>query len=103
MSKPYAIIELDKPRKLRFGYREIYDFEQLTGHKMQELTGQLSFTIKMQLLWVMLRREDPELTLEQTLDLCEEHAESLEYTIDKINEALGISSPKNAKAPAAKK
>ena len=103
MAKPYVIIELDKPRKLRFGYREIYDFEQLTEYKVQKLVGQLSFTIKMNLLWVMLRREDPELTLEQTLDLCEEHASGMDYVIEKINEALGISSPKNAKAPAAKK
>jgi hypothetical protein len=102
MSRPYVVVELDKPRKIRFGYREIYDFEQLTGIKVQELNAKMSFTVKMQLLWIMLRREQPELTFEQTLDLCEEHTDDPEYIIEKVNEALNPNS-KNAKTPAAKK
>lgn len=85
---PFVTIELDRPRKLRFGMGAIVEYEQITGKKVQEIDEDISFSDLSNLLWVMLRQEQPDLTREQVLALVDDHAQSIGYVTNKVSEAI---------------
>lgn len=107
---PFITIELDKPRNLRFGMGAQVEFEQLSGKTIAELgdelsRGSVSAKAIAELLFVMLKREDNELTREALYALIDEHASSMQYIQTKTIEAVGaaFSDGKGAKGPNAQK
>lgn len=88
---PFVVIELDRPRKLRFGMGATVEFEQLTGIKLQELDlSAISGELCAKLLWVMLRQEDPELTFKGACDLVDEYAKDMLTVIESVAKAIGL-------------
>jgi len=106
MAIPFVTIELDKPRRLRFGMGAMIEMEQLTGIKIVEMdetaiTGETCAKI----LWIMLKQDDDALTLKDTCHLIDEYGSSLTEVIEKVAEAIRIAfavKPKNA-GPTAKR
>ena len=90
MAISFKMIELDRPRKLRFTMGAVMEFEDLTGIKVGELNGEISGTTCIKLLWTMLRQEDPSLTLDDVAILVDEHADNLNYVITTTMQAARI-------------
>lgn len=88
MAVPFVTIVLDKPYNVRFGMSAQVEFEQLTGINVLDIDENMSITIAAQVLWVMLRRENKDLTLSQATDLVDDYAESEAYVITKVGEAV---------------
>ena len=105
---PFVTINLDKPRKMRFGMGAMVEFEQLTGIKLMDLEDEMSLETCAKVMWIMLKQEDRELTFEKTLELIDEYSDNLNDVIAKVTEAIqaafktNIESP-NAGKPMAKK
>lgn len=104
MAIPFIMINLDRPRKLRFGMGAMVEFEQLTGIKLMELNDEMSMDICSKILWIMLKQEDKELTLQKTCELIDEYAESITEVITAITKAIEAafqkeSGPPNANPP----
>ena len=103
MAIPFVMIELDKPRKLRFGMGAMVEFEQLTGIKLMSLDDEMSIQTAAKVLWIMLKQEEKELTFEKTLELVDEYADNLNSVIEKVTEAIGAAfkhgDGKNVKPP----
>jgi hypothetical protein len=97
---PFVPIKLDKVYNLRFGMGAAYEFEKLTGIKVTKIDLEnFSITELCQLLWVMLRREKPEITLEQTLALVDENADSMAKVIEAITGAITAAFVEQEAAP----
>ena len=95
----HIMIDLDKPRKLRFGMAAMVEFEQLTGLKLLEIGDNISVETIAKMLWVMLKQEEKEITLVKTFKLVDNNADDMTYVITKVTEALSIAlekgKPKN--------
>jgi hypothetical protein len=112
MPIPFIIINLDKPRNLRFGYKIAFEFEQTTGKTVDEFLDSRDEKTSLKMLYLMLKKEEPDITEEKTIDLVDEYAESLSYAMIKTMQAVTTAytgklpeekeSP-NAQTPAAKK
>ena len=104
MAIPFIPIELDKPRRLRFGLGAMVEFEQLTGIKLASIGDEMSFEVCAKLLWIMLKQDEPELTLEQIYKLVDEHSNSVAEVISLVTEAVTAAmgnAPKNVGKPKA--
>ncbi|QRN84838.1 hypothetical protein JR334_07575 [Clostridia bacterium] len=99
MAIPFIMMSLDKPRKLRFGMGAMVEFEQLTGIKLMELNDEMSMDVCSKLLWIMLKQEDKELTLEKTCELIDEYAESITEVITAITKAIEAAFQKETNHP----
>lgn len=105
MAIPFQMITLDKPRKLRLGMREAIEYEKAFGVMIARLlvTG-IDVTNAARLLWIMFKQDDPELTLDQTITLVDEHSENIDVVIGKVLDAVitafGAKSDPNAQATA---
>jgi len=73
---PFVIITLDKPYNLRCGMGAMVEIEQLTGIMLSDLLEDMTSEKYAKILWVLLRREVPNITLEQTIALVDEHADN---------------------------
>ena len=105
---PFVTINLDKPRRLRFGYLAIQQFEAETGIKIEEVGSRLDFETATKAIWIMLRLDEPELTLEETKRLIDEEGDdmSLADVCDLAGEAITLAFKRKEnpnKHPAAKK
>ena len=60
-------IQLDKPRNLQMDLNALYEFEEATGKSffVQEDMADLKAKDYRALVWCLLRKEDPSLTIEQ--------------------------------------
>lgn len=86
---PFVPIKLDKVYNLRFGMGAAYEFERLTKIKVTKIDLEnFSITELCQLLWVMMKQENKDLTLEQTLKLVDENAASMTEVIEAITGAI---------------
>ncbi len=90
MAIPFLMINLDKPRKLRFGMGAMVEFEQLTGIKLASLNEEMSMETCAKIIWVMLRQEDKDLTLEDTCKLIDDYAENIEDITTAATDAITI-------------
>lgn len=77
MAIPFSIIQLDRPRKIRFGMGAMVEFEKTTGIKLTAIGGEMSMDTCAKILWIMLKQDEKELTLEGTLALIDDCAESI--------------------------
>lgn len=94
-----VIIELDKPRRLRFGMGAANEFEQLTGKKVAEFDDNFTMELCSELIWAMLRQEEPDLTLKDTVKLIDENAISLADVIKKTSQAIRVAFDTGEKSP----
>jgi hypothetical protein len=86
-----VIIELDRPRELRFGHKALKTYQALTGQSLEELgQGGFSFEDIEKLVYAGLlsdaRTNNETLTLEKVEDLLDDH--DIQDTISKMSEAL---------------
>lgn len=90
MSKPFVVIELDKPRKLRYGMNQLALLEEVLQVPLTEL-GNIRFGVKelRLFLWAGLTWEDPKLTVEQVGELADNA--DMNYLVEKVGEALAAS------------
>ena len=93
------MINLDRPRKLRFGMGAMVEFEQLTGIKLMELNDEMSMDVCSKILWIMLKQEDKELTLGKTCELIDEYGESITEVITAITKAIEAAFQKESGHP----
>lgn len=98
MPRPFIVIELDRPRRMRFGLEASIEFEQLSGKKLAEVEENMDQLTLAQLLWSMLRAEDETLTFKQALKLVDEHA-SLPVINQKVNQAIAEAYGVTSKSP----
>jgi hypothetical protein len=104
---PFVMLNLDRPRKLRFGMGALIEFEQVTGIKAAEFDEEnMSFDLMGKVLWLLLKQEDKDLTLEGTYALVDEYAANLTVVMEAVSQAIdgafNTGEPKNA-PPATKK
>ncbi len=88
-----VIIELDRPRMLKFTTNALCELEDLFGlpvDKWGEVPNGLN-TLRL-MLYAGLKHEDPSITIEKAGDLID-LAESVQAVADKIAEAMTAASP----------
>lgn len=91
---PFVMIDLDKPRKLRFGMGATIEYEQVYGEKLQELDpDKISVEMCAQLAWIMLKQEDPDLTYQGTIQLIDEYADNMVQVIEAVGKAVSLAYP----------
>lgn len=89
--KPFVVLDLDKPRKLRFTLSAMVELEDTTDIKLSQLEdGETSAKKITQVLWIMLKQDDPNLTFKQTVKLVDEHAPDMITVINAVNEAVNL-------------
>lgn len=86
-----VIIELDRPRELRFGHKALKTYQAITGQSMEDLgKGGFSFEDIEKLVYAGLlsdaRANGETLTLEIVEDLLDNH--DIQDTINKMSQAL---------------
>jgi len=93
MAKPFVIIKLDKPRKLRYTINAMATLEDLTGKPFASFVNGLgneenfSFKDLRALVWAGLIDEDPSLTPEDVGNLLDK-TQDLTEVLMKVGEAL---------------
>ncbi len=90
MPVPFKIIQLDRPRKLRFGMAAAVEFEQTTGLKLASLDDEITMDTMANLLWIMLKQEDAALTLAETTRLVDEYSTGLIDVTNAVREAITL-------------
>ena len=89
MAIPFIVIELDKPRRLRFGMGAMVEFEQLTGVKITSLDeDNISMELLAKLLWVMLKREEENLTFDNILNLVDDNADNIAEIMEAVTKTI---------------
>ena len=96
---PFVVLNLDVPRKLRFGMGAMVEFEQSTGTKVRELDESLTMQQAAQLLWAMLRQDNPEITMAESNRLVDEYAKDVNEVIEKVAEAITVAFNGEAERP----
>lgn len=85
-----VIIELDRPREIRFGHKALKTFQAITGTTIDTLGQDLTFDLVEKLLYCGMltdaRKNGETLTLEMVEDLLDEH--DIQDTIQKVSEAM---------------
>jgi len=87
---PFRVVTLDKPRRLRLGMGTIIEFEQLTGQKVMDINKDTEFVTIAQLLWVMMKREEKDMTFEEAIDIVDEYGGDLTEIMSIVGEVIGI-------------
>lgn len=93
MDRMFTAIELDHIYRLRLTMGAITEFEQVTGKKLMDITGNRPDML-LRLLWVMLRQENQTLTLNEAMKLVRKTGridQLLTETIEAINAAFPTS------------
>ena len=89
MAKPYVTIELDKPRKLRFGMNALCALEDMLKMPMTKFSSlDIGFKEMRAMLWAGLQADDKSISLEQVGDLADEAGQ--DYVMQKVNEAINL-------------
>jgi hypothetical protein len=91
MAIPFITIELDKPYQIRFGMGTQLEYEQLSGKTIPQLGNEmltgLSATTLNKVLFVMLKKEIKDLTLEKTTELIDDYS-NITYVTEKVCAAV---------------
>jgi len=91
MSVPFEVIELDKPRKLRFATKAVKIAEELTGEKLLSLFAEqdvIAMDNLIKIAYAGLCWEDNELTLEKVEDILDEHVSNITSFVKKLSKAV---------------
>lgn len=85
MGRPFVIVQLDKPRKLRFGVNALITVEEMTGKSITEFNfNSISMKDIRTIIYAGLVHEDKDLTPEIVGNLIDEYS-----SVTEISEALG--------------
>ncbi|MFA5436559.1 MAG: hypothetical protein WC372_11025 [Candidatus Neomarinimicrobiota bacterium] len=105
MPIPFKTIELDKAYKLRFGMGATMEFKELTGMSFSELGDNVSEQVLGQILWVMLKQENQDLTQKDVNKLIDEYFDgTMDDLMDLTQQAIQAAyPPQNPTKPAATK
>lgn len=76
MKIPFVTITLDRPYDCRFSYKASIRYQQITGKKLTELAA-VDMDNMPGLLQAMLQEYIPDLTTAQTIDLIDQHVDSV--------------------------
>lgn len=88
MAKPFVVIELDKHRNLRYGYKALIEIEEMLGSNLSSIDmNKLTLKDMAIILYCGLKHEDKTLTAEKLIDIIDEHGE-IEEVANKIAEAF---------------
>lgn len=86
-----VIIDLDRPREVRFGHKALKTFQAITNTNMETLGQDMTFDTVEKLLYCGMladaRKNGETLTLEMVEDLLDEH--DIQDSIEKVSEAMG--------------
>lgn len=92
MAIPFITLILDKPYQLRFGMAAQVQFEHLSKKTIPELGKEMQTGLSMSslntVLYVMLKKEIEDLTLEKTCDLVDDNADNMPYITEKVCDAI---------------
>lgn len=93
--KPFVIVELDRPRKMRYGMNALIEIEETLGKKISEIFPQdntqlVGFKELSIVIYAGLKADDKELTLERVGDLIDEYSD-IETVSIKMSEAFEAS------------
>ena len=94
MSQPYVLIDLDKPRKLRFRHNDLADLEVASGKGLAELMSGMSFHGIRLLLMYGLRWQDAKMTVSRAGDLAQAWLDKglgIEGLVEKLLDGLRAS------------
>ena len=105
MAIPFTIINLDKPRKVRFCMGAMVEFEQSSGIKLTTIADEFSLKEYLTILWVCLRQDDKDLTFEDTLKLVDDYTDDVSSIVKTIERLVAdsFSKPKEGTIPNVKK
>jgi hypothetical protein len=110
MSIPFVVIDLDKPRKLRFGTGAFREVEGILDRSIFKINwGNLGITEVSTLLYAGLKWEDNDITMGQVDEILDERLDDIRNIENTLAEAVMAAFPKinstikNVKTPAAKK
>ena len=79
---PFTTIKLDKVYKLKLGYGAMSEYEQVTGAKIMDFGSNAgNFQVTMDLLWIMLKQDNEELTLKEAMKLVDNSDNNIMDTI----------------------
>lgn len=98
MANSFVMIELDKARNLRFGYKALLLIEKKLGKFSNLDLSNVGFEDMAVILHAGLVHEDKELTLDNLIDIIDEHS-NIEDIANKVTEAFEVSFGKNKIAP----
>jgi len=96
MGKPFVLIDLDRPRQLRFSTNALVLLEELLGKATPEIaaglqTGSWGFRELRAMLYAGLVGEDRQLTVNAVGELMD--LKPLDYLVSKIGEAFDVAFP----------
>lgn len=101
---PSMALKLDKVYNLRFGMGAQVEFEQLTGRRLNALLKELQTDPSMETvataLWIMMKRENKELTLEKVYEIVDDNSSLLDVSksvIEAITAAWEVKLPNDHK------
>ncbi len=91
MAKPFVLLELDRPRKLRFGMNSLIMIEELTGKSLvnMDMTA-IGFKDIRAIIYAGLYADDKTLTPDQVGDLIDEYSD-IQTVSAKLEEAFTAS------------
>jgi len=92
MPKPFVMVNLDRPRRLRYSMNALVNMEEALEKPIGRIISEFNagmFGLKdiRAVIWAGLLHENPDLTQEQVGDMIDE-AESMNYVIRQVGEAL---------------
>jgi hypothetical protein len=94
-----VIIELDRPREIRFGHKALKTFQAITDTDIQTLGQDLTFDLIEKLAYCGMlsdaRKNGETLTVEMVEDLLDEH--DIQDTIEKVSLGLSLAFGGNEK------
>jgi len=104
MSKPGVLIELDKPRTLRYGMNALVRIEEMLGKPISKLDLEnISIKDMRTIIYAGLYHEDKDLTPERAGELIDDYSD-IESIAEKLGEAMTAAfGSKNIKRPAGQK
>ncbi len=93
--KQYITLELDRPRRLRFGTNALCMVEDMTGKKLTNGNAFSEFGLKdiRTLVYCGLYHDDKTLTTEQVGDLIDDFEGGLHGCFEKVGEAIQLAFP----------
>lgn len=102
---PYIPLTLgEKTYNLRFGLGASSEFERITKKRVTSLGADFGMETIAQLLFVMMKKDDPRLTIDKVTELIDDNIESLDEVTEIVTEVIGAAFPSvkespNVKAP----
>jgi hypothetical protein len=95
------MIELDKPRELRLGYKAQLEIESLLDTPFLRINfGNLKLEELTKVIYCSLKEREESMTTEKLIDLIDEHSDSIEVIkiVDKlVAETFGLNGDENKK------